>query len=86
MGKGGWILASSKQHADMAVSRAAAEYLYSHFPGLEEKLSIDEYLAERTVKQEERFRRVEPMAGAFDLVRHLVSRLEPSLAPILMAV
>lgn len=47
--------------------------MYSFFPGLEDKLSIDDYLAERVIKQEERFRRVEPMAGAFALVRHLVS-------------
>ncbi|KAK1924228.1 HAD-like domain-containing protein [Papiliotrema laurentii] len=53
------------------VTRDAAQYLYDHFPGLEEQLSIEDYLSERTIKQEALFRQVPPMTGAVNLVRHL---------------
>jgi len=39
---------------------------------LEEKLSVDDYLAERVEKQDALFRKVPPMAGAVNLVKHLV--------------
>jgi pseudouridine-5'-monophosphatase len=58
----------------MKVAREAAEYIYSFFPGLEDKLSVDEYLTERTEKQDALFRKVAPMAGAANLVRHLVCK------------
>lgn len=54
------------------VQRESCEYLYSHFPGLEDKLSIDDYLAERVVMQDAAFRAVPPMRGAVALVQGLV--------------
>ena len=64
--------------ADDKVTRDAAQYLYDHFPGLEEQLSIEDYLSERTIKQEALFRQVPPMTGAVNLVRHLVRPLRPA--------
>lgn len=55
-----------------AVQRQAAEYIYSYFPGLEEKLSVDDFLKERIEEQEKMWKHVPPMRGAVDLVRHLV--------------
>lgn len=55
------------------MQRAAAEYLYSHFPGLEDKLSIDDYLEERAREQDRMFKEVPPMRGAVELVQGLVS-------------
>lgn len=54
------------------MQRAAAEYLYSHFPGLEDKLSIDDYLEERAREQDRMFKEVPPMRGAVELVQGLV--------------
>jgi hypothetical protein len=51
---------------------AAAKHILDSFPGLEDKLSADEYLRERNEMQEARFRKVEPMAGAVELVSKLV--------------
>lgn len=56
------------------MAREACEYIYSFFPGLEDKLSIDEFMVERAQRQDELFRRVPAMTGAVRLVRHLVSR------------
>lgn len=71
MGKG---LCATMEGTDESVQRAAAEYLYSHFPGLEDKLSIDDYLAERASEQDRLFRQVPPMRGAVELVQGLVSQ------------
>lgn len=70
------------------MAREAAEYIYSFFPGLEDKLSVDDYLTERVEKQDALFRKVPPMAGAVNLVRHLVrSHLaSPSQRAVLIAV
>lgn len=61
------------------MQRAAAEYLYSHFPGLEDKLSIDDYLEERAREQDRLFKQVPPMRGAVELVQGLVSKCEPEV-------
>ncbi|KAL1406988.1 hypothetical protein Q8F55_006401 [Vanrija albida] len=53
------------------VQREACEFLYSKMPGLEQELSIDDYLAERIAMQDELFRRVPPMRGAVALVQSL---------------
>ncbi len=53
------------------VQREAAEYLFSFFPGLEDKISVDEYLAERVDMQDALFRQVPPMRGALALVQGL---------------
>ncbi|KAL7419859.1 hypothetical protein Q5752_005775 [Cryptotrichosporon argae] len=53
------------------VQHAAAAYLYSHFPGLEDALPVDAYLAERNAMQDDLFRKVPPMAGAVELVNAL---------------
>lgn len=53
------------------VQREAAEYLFSFFPGLEDKISVDEYLAERVDMQDAQFRKVPPMRGALQLVQGL---------------
>lgn len=55
------------------MSSAAAEYLFSHFPGLEDKISLKDYLEERGHLQDELFRKVPPMRGAVALVQGLVS-------------
>ncbi|ORY33981.1 HAD-like domain-containing protein [Naematelia encephala] len=51
--------------------RPATEYLFSHFPDLEGKLTIDEFLKERNEMQEALFRKVSPMKGAVSLVTGL---------------
>ena len=38
-------------------------------------MSVDEYLEERTEKQDELFQKVAPMAGAVNLVQYFVSSL-----------
>ncbi|BEJ14859.1 hypothetical protein CspHIS471_0406260 [Cutaneotrichosporon sp. HIS471] len=53
------------------VQREAAEYLFSFFPGLEDKISVDEYLTERVDMQDAQFRKVPPMRGALQLVQGL---------------
>ncbi|ORX36614.1 HAD-like domain-containing protein [Kockovaella imperatae] len=53
------------------VQREAAEYIYSFFPGLENELSVDDYLVERNALQDDLFRKVLPLRGAVQLVRHL---------------
>ncbi|BEI91917.1 uncharacterized protein CcaverHIS019_0407370 [Cutaneotrichosporon cavernicola] len=53
------------------VQREAAEYLFSFFPGLEDKISVDEYLKERMGMQDAQFRKVPPMRGALQLVQGL---------------
>lgn len=78
MGHQGWahgerFVTIRDQAAHTSVQRAAAEYLFSHFPGLEEKLSIDDYLVERAVEQDRLFKQVPPMRGAVELVQSLVS-------------
>lgn len=63
----------------IAVSSAAAEYLFSHFPGLEDKISLKDYLEERGHLQDELFRKVPPMRGAVALVQGLVSTTASTL-------
>lgn len=53
-------------------ARKAAESLFSHFPGLSEKVTYEKWLEERNVLQEQAFRSVEPMRGAIALVKGLV--------------
>lgn len=53
------------------VQREAAEYLFSFFPGLEDKISVDDYLAERVEMQDAEFKRVPYMRGALELVQGL---------------
>lgn len=55
------------------VQYEAASYLLAQFPGLEEKISVEEYLAERVEMQDALFRKVPPMRGAVALVQGLVS-------------
>lgn len=53
------------------MQREAAEYLFSFFPGLEDKISVDQYLEERVEMQDAEFRRVPYMRGALELVQGL---------------
>lgn len=53
--------------------RIAAEYILSHFPDILEKLTVEEFIAEGVQRREELFKRVEPMRGAAELVKGLVS-------------
>lgn len=48
--------------------------LFAHYPGIEDKVTIPEFMKARQEVSEERFKRVEPMVGAAKLVRHLVRR------------
>jgi pseudouridine-5'-monophosphatase len=64
-------------NASWLVQREAARYIYERCPGLEDKLSIDDFLKERNIKQNELFGSVQPMEGAVKLVRHLVSEFVP---------
>lgn len=51
--------------------RQSAETLFSFYPGLEKKISVDDWLAERNVLHEEAFKRVRPLRGAVSLVKRL---------------
>lgn len=53
--------------------RIAAEYILSHFPDILEKLTVEEFIKEGVQRREELFKRVEPMRGAAELVKGLVS-------------
>jgi pseudouridine-5'-monophosphatase len=53
-------------------TRESIEWLFGSLPGLSDHLSVDEYLRERNEKQEALFRKVDPMKGALELVKHLV--------------
>lgn len=66
------------------MARESAEHIYSFFPGLEDKLSIDDYLKERQEMQEEMFRKVPPMKGAAELVKRLVCVSFTGSAAVLM--
>ena len=55
------------------VQREANQYIYYQCPGLADKLSMDDFVAERNRKQNELFAKVQPMEGAVEVVKHLVS-------------
>ena len=58
-----------------SAQRQAAEYVFSKFPGLQDEISVDDYLKEMNDMQYELFQKVEPMTGAVALVQHLVRPL-----------
>ncbi|WVR05766.1 hypothetical protein IAU60_002791 [Kwoniella sp. DSM 27419] len=51
--------------------RQAAEYILSHFPRVQEAMTVDEYIKEGVDRREALFRKVEPMRGAAALVKGL---------------
>ncbi|KAI5451146.1 hypothetical protein NCC49_002022 [Naganishia albida] len=53
------------------VQREAVQYIYDHCPGLADKLSIEDFLEERNRKQDELFAKVQPLAGAVEVIQHL---------------
>jgi hypothetical protein len=71
MGKS--ALSSVSHWLTIPAQHAAGKHIIDSFPGLEDKLSIEDYLRERNDMQEARFRAVEPMAGAVELVSKLAS-------------
>ena len=52
--------------------RPAAEYIFAQFPGLDQHITVEEYMRESAELQAEYFKTVEPMRGAVNLVRGLV--------------
>jgi hypothetical protein len=60
------------------------EALFAHYPGIETKISVPEFMAARQEISEERFRKVEPMKGAIKLVKGLVSSVYQHEATRLM--
>ena len=59
---------------DRTAAIKSAESLFSHYPGLIDKISLEQWIVERNILQEQAFRTVEPMRGAVGLVRGLVGR------------
>lgn len=51
----------------------AAALILAHFPHIAEELSVEDFIAESAVLREELFRKVDPMPGARELIKGLVS-------------
>jgi pseudouridine-5'-monophosphatase len=45
--------------------------MFSFYPGLEAKVSIDDWIKQRSVLHEQAFKRVKPLKGAVKLVKSL---------------
>lgn len=58
--------------SDSTAPVESVQALFAHYPGIEDKVTIQEFMKARQEASEERFKRVEPMVGAAKLVRHLV--------------
>jgi pseudouridine-5'-monophosphatase len=67
----------------MLAATKGVEALFAHYPGIESKVSIPEFMAARQEISEERFRRVEPMKGAIALVKGLVRTLSSLLIELM---
>lgn len=66
------MLIGIRAHACLTVApRQSSEKLFSFYPGLEKKVTVDEWIAERSVLHEEAFKRVQLLPGALSLVRRL---------------
>lgn len=61
--------------------RQSSEKLFSFYPGLEKKITVDEWIDERNSLHEEAFKRVRPLPGALSLVK----RLSEARVPIAIA-
>ncbi|GHJ90196.1 hypothetical protein NliqN6_6598 [Naganishia liquefaciens] len=55
----------------LLIQHEANQYIHGHYPDLADKLSMDNFVAERNRKQDETFAKVQPMKGAVELVKHL---------------
>lgn len=51
----------------------SVEALFAHYPGIEKKVSAQEFMSARQDISEQAFKGVDPMKGAIKLVKGLVS-------------
>jgi beta-phosphoglucomutase-like phosphatase (HAD superfamily) len=62
----------SRHSAEIPVApRQSSEKLFSFYPGLEKRITVDEWIAERNALHEEAFKRVQLLPGALSLVKRL---------------